>query len=90
MSSARLPEATPTGLEPATFGVTGRRSDSPTSCKAKPSDDAAEQRGPQWDQELRKRVADDPRLARLVAAWPKLPDAIRAMILATVEATVKR
>jgi hypothetical protein len=39
---------------------------------------------------LRKRVADDPRLARLVAAWPKLPDAIRAMILATVEATVKR
>ena len=34
-------------------------------------------------------AADDPDLARIVAAWPQLPDAIRAGIVAMVDAMRK-
>jgi hypothetical protein len=40
-------------------------------------------------QSLARKLAIDPDLARLVAAWPTLADAVRAGIVAMVSASVK-
>jgi hypothetical protein len=68
------------GLEPATFGsVDGSdgaaRPDTPSTSGKGPSSVA---------RQLPRTVGPDPDLARLLDAWPRLPEPIRRAILALV------
>jgi len=82
-----------TGIEPATPGLQSQRlsleepesealrADPGEGCSADDSTVLCE-----WA----SRVPDDAQLARLVEAWPSLPEAVRAGVLAMVEAVAPR
>ncbi len=79
------PAIRPAGFEPATLGL-GNGSEQVASAQGDSTSDApASSVAHQLPTESQQAPAD-PELARLIAAWPTLPPAIRAVILAAAEA----
>ncbi len=74
------------GFEPGTYGLKVRRTtdecpDSETTCDNPPEPLA---------QTLARETQIDPDLARVIDAWPELPEAIRRAMLALVESGRKK
>ncbi|NOT01404.1 MAG: hypothetical protein HOP29_12335 [Phycisphaerales bacterium] len=75
------------GLEPATVGLEIRGAESVTDGESTACAPTAETLGVLLGVFLPKLAETDPELAAVVAAWPTLPDAIRAGIVAMVRAS---
>ena len=78
-----------TGVEPVTFGSGGRRPVYPTGCNLNAlHDDIPAMVAPVVADQVETTPAD-PDLVRLIEAWPRLPEAVRAGIVAMLNATLK-
>ena len=89
--------ARPEGFEPPTVGLEIRCCDSATSDAGKGSGDRenvvaglvagflAEPAPGRRSDALRESALNDPELQRIVDAWPKLPEPLRAALLAIVQ-----
>jgi hypothetical protein len=77
-----------TGLEPVTFGSVDRRCKNVTTETTKICKTAKQQLTPESSKQPKIDTAELPSdLAEIVAAWPELPEPVKAGILAMVQAS---
>jgi len=74
------------GLEPKTYGLKGRCNECPTEADATTYESADTPLTDQLTDFSGKCNPADPELRVVIAAWPELPEAIRAGIVAMVKA----